>query len=311
MKRKLLLLVACMMAITLSAQTDDQNFGTDIIDHSEDTTEITTVDNIIKMQQEIYGRNSSVDHFIDVWGRRSYFNISYDNTTIKPEETIGTGVPEINGGRVPEFKSNWGVSLQLGRSYRLHKKAIANMVQFNIDYTYIDLSVNHFTAEGDGKKNLYDSREIYNPDNNQEELYHTPWNLEKYEACYSMTLGPSITIAPFNLANSRGLHYMKLNAYYHIGYGVSGILMPNKKEADKNTDEGNARYEKMSKNLKLDWGHGLTQSFGISLSWKVIGIGYERYWSALKYTPVTTDDFGDKTYKFSRFSNRVYIQFRM
>ncbi len=306
MKRQIITFMTVMSVMGALAQNvngDERQY----IDWSEDSTEIVTVADIIKEQQEVTSRNSTVKHFEDVWSRRSYINLSYNNTRLEPDEQIPTGM----GGIVPSFKSDWGASIQLGRSYRLHKKPIANTLQFNIDYTYIDLCVNHFKAENGSF--LYDSSNKIQQTNNNgrtDEYYHIPWNLEKYEANYSMALGPSLTIAPFNHTRARGLHYLKLNAYYHIGYGVSFMFMKNNEDVDQN-QSSDSDHANMKDNLKLMWGHGLTNSFGISLSWKVIGVGYEHRSSTMKYKSMNTKDFEDATYKFNSSTNRVFIQFRM
>ena len=278
------------------------------IDWSEDSTEIVTIKDIIKMQQRQTNRNATESHFEKVWGRKGYFNISFSNTKLIPQQTIETGFPSLNGGHVPEMKSNWGLSLQYGRSYRLHKIPIANMVNFNIDYTGLDLSVNHFKAAGSGK--LYDSNTKWDSDN----YFYIPWNLEKYEVNYAMSIGPSVTVAPFNLTNVSQLHFLKLNLYLHPGWHVSMLYMPNSEESDANT--GTARTEKenretMSDNLKMMWNHNFCFSWGLNLSWKTIGIGYEHRSRTVKYKSASSSDFGKEKYEFKVPDNRVYIQFRM
>ena len=300
MKRKIIVLITSVLALGASAQIVNGDERLQNIDWTEDSTEITTINDIINEQQDVSTRNSNVSHFEDVWSRRGYFNISFSNTTLDPVDKIPTG---LNGGVVPKYKSSWGAAIQLGRSYRLHKKPIANTLQFNIDYTYIDLGVNHFKAEGD---KCYDSREK-RKDN---KYYYIPWNLEKYEANYSMSLGPSMTIAPFNYVNSLGLHYLRLNFYYHIGYGVSFLYMLNDKDADMNELQ-DTDYKNMSDNMKLCWGHGLTNSFGLSLTWKFIGLGYEHQSRNIRYKSMNTKEFENETYKFDSSVNRFFIQFRM
>lgn len=288
-------------------------FGQDInqyqmsnIDLKEDSAEIVTIDDIVKTQQDISVRNLQESHFSDVWSRKSYINVSYNMTTLSPDQDILTGV---DGGSVPDYKSSWGASFQAGRSYALHKNPIANILQFNLDYTYIDLNVNHFDHVGDGT-NLYDSRAKITDDK-----YYTPWNLEKYDFNYGMAIGPSISIAPFTSAKSKGLHYVKFNLYYHIGYHVSLLYMINDENADANrnaTEKSDIQdYEKMKDNLKMDIGHGLINSFGFSVTWKAIGIGYEYRSAGVKYKSLTSNDFGSDNYKFKSSTNRVFIQFRM
>lgn len=304
MKRKIIVLITSVLALGASAQIVNGDERLQNIDWTEDSTEITTINDIINEQQDVSTRNSNVSHFEDVWSRRGYFNISFSNTTLDPADKIETGINDINNGIVPTYKSSWGAAIQLGRSYRLHKKPIANTLQFNIDYTYIDLGVSHFKAEGD---ECYDSHVKRNND----KYYYIPWNLEKYEANYSMSLGPSMTIAPFNYVNSLGLHYLRLNFYYHIGYGVSFLYMLNDKDADKNRLNQDTDYKNMSDNMKLCWGHGLTNSFGLSLTWKFIGLGYEHQSRNIRYKSMNTKEFEDETYKFDSSVNRFFIQFRM
>lgn len=305
MKKKMVLSVICLIALSAFGQSNDQDLLRNV-NWKEDSTEITTVNDIIKMQQDVTNKNYTETHFRKVWSRKSYLNLSYHPTTLTPDQIIPTGV---GSGIVPEFKSHWGASLQLGRSYALHKTPIANMAQFYIDYTYIDLGANHFKKEGDGK-NLYDSsKELTTSDGSK--CYYTPWNLEKYEASYGMALGPSISIAPFNITNLRGLHYMKLNAYYHIGYHCSLLWMQNDESADVNQSNEKGRHENMAKGTKLDLGHGLTQSFGFSLTWKVIGIGWEHRSTGVEYQSLSSSDYGKDKYKFKSGTNRFFIQFRM
>ena len=250
MKRKFIFIMTCLFSTAVFAQVENEDDKVSI-DWSEDTTEITTIKDIIKVQQQVTSRNATEQHFADVWGRRGYFNFSYNNTKLTPKDN---DYPNGQGGFVNEMKSDWGASIQYGRSYRLHKKPIANVATFNIDYTGIDLNVNHFKAEGEGK---YDSRDRHagEGDKKSDSFYTLPWNMEKYEVNYGMSLGPSLTLAPFNLLNGNGLHYIKFNVFYHIGYNVSMIYSPNDKKLDVNQSGADgyddASYKAMESNLKM------------------------------------------------------------
>ena len=312
MKRKFLTLAACLFAMMTFAQVENEDSRLANIDWKEDSTEVTTINDIINVQQELTSFNATGKHFQQVWAYRSYVNFSYNTTTLSPKETINTGFSDVNRGIVPEFKSDWGASLQVGRSYRLHKKPIANVAQFNIDYTGIDLNVNHYKAE-EGQY-LYDSS-VKNTKTDEAgketEYYNMPWNLEKYEANYGMTLGPSLTLAPFTYINVPALHHLKFNVFYHIGYHVSVLYMPNDDKADKNTDTKDEDHETMADNMKFQLGHGMINSFGVNMSWKAIGVGYEHRSGKLKYQSLNTKDFGKDKYDFNATTNRVYIQIRM
>ncbi len=314
MKKRLTLFMACFFAIQAFAQTENEDNRTANIDWTEDSTEVITIKDIVNQQQKVSVSHDIERHFLDVWGRRSYLNVSYNSTTLSPKGTVPTGV---NNGTVKDMKSDWGLSLQYGRSYRLHKTPVSNILQFCIDYTGIDLNVNHFKSVGD-PKGLYDSRNKIEvkQDYKTTSYFYTPWNMEKYEFNFGMSLGPSVTIAPFTSSDNRGLHYLKFNAFYHIGYHISLLYMPNDKDADLN-DGSDITYtskkdkEDMAENLKMEWGHGLIHSFGFNISWKVIGIGYEYRMASLKYKSMNTSSYGSEKYDFKSSTNRIYIQFRM
>jgi len=339
MKRKLSLLLACSLPLLAAAQEDKAATATDNIDWQEDTTEIVTVKDIIREQQAVTMRKTLGKHFHDVWEYRTYLDISYATMKLMPDEDIETGLGSngYNQGLVPDFKSKWGISLKWGRNYRLHKTAIANVAQFNIDYTWADLNLNVFEKEGEGDVTVYNSSVKFNPttkkqltleddldisDFNKGKFY-TPWNLKKYELNYGMALGPSLTLAPFTYTNVPELHFIKFNIYFHVGYHLSAILMKSNGEADANevkTDPASSTdylktakyqaYEKMANNAKIDWGHGLTKSFGFSVFWRFVGLGYENRSASVKYKSISTDDFGSEKSKFDTSLNRVYLQFR-
>lgn len=306
MKRKLIFILTCLLSTGVFAQVENDDNKV-VIDWSEDSTDITTIQDIIKVQQQVTNRNVTEQHFADVWGRRGYFNFSYNTTKLSPKGNYPNG---LDNSPVGELKSNWGASIQYGRSYRLHKKPIGNVALFNIDYTGIDLNVNHFEAIGNGTYKYNSSiKQTIKEDGKDNEYYNLPWNMEKYEVNYGMTLGPSLTLAPFNLLSGNGLHYIKFNIFYHIGYNISMIYSPNDKKLDEN--QSGEDFQAMESNLKMAWGHGMMQSFGFNISWKAIGIGFEHRSSTIKYKAVNTKDFGKNEYEFSSATNRISLQIRM
>lgn len=306
MKRKLIFILTCLLSTAVFAQVENDDNKV-VIDWSEDSTDITTIQDIIKVQQQVTNRNVTEQHFADVWGRRGYFNFSYNTTKLSPKGNYPNG---LDNGFVGELKSNWGASIQYGRSYRLHKKPISNVALFNIDYTGIDLNVNHFEAIGNGTYKYNSSiKQTIKEDGKDNEYYNLPWNMEKYEVNYGMTLGPSLTLAPFNLLSGNGLHYIKFNVFYHIGYNISMIYSPNDKKLDEN--QSGEDFQAMESNLKMAWGHGMMQSFGFNISWKAIGIGFEHRSSTIKYKAMNTKDFGKNEYEFSSATNRISLQIRM
>ena len=312
MKKRLLLFAACLSVLTAFAQVEKEDNRWSNLDMKEDSTEIVTIDDIIKEQQDVTSRNTREMHYASVWGRRGFFNIAYNKeATLTPWHPVETGYAPIAKGYFNGGKADWSFALQKGRNYPLHKKPIANTVQICLDYTGLDLSASHyFSAAG---QYLYDSSQKFDvtTDGKTKSYYYTPWNLEKYEATYGMSLGPSITIAPFNYVNFDGIHYMKINVYYHVGYQASVLYMLNNKSKDANQSGGASDYNAMAENLKLLWGHGLYKAYGASMSWKSIGVGFEKRTGDTKYQPLNTADFGKKTNGFKSNFTRFYIQFRM
>lgn len=256
----------------------------------------TSIDDIIKIQQQLTANVSEEKHFESVWSRKGYFNISYNSAKLEPKQDILTG---YGTEKVGTFKSDWGVGLQYGRNYNILKKAIANIVMINIDYTPLDLNVNHYkletpTSAPNGSDN--------------DGKYYLPWNSEKFEYNYGMNVGPSVTLAPFTKINNlRGLHFLKFNVYYHIGYHVSLLQYKIKKDE---TFPG-VTYDAMKDALKLAFGHGLTSAVGFNVSWKAIGVGYEVRWASLKYQSLDTNNFGKGKYKFDAPTSRVFLEIRL
>lgn len=287
MKRILLSTLALVCISLCYAQSEVEKAL--IIDNAEDTTRVNTITDIIALQEMVSKSNSTEVHFSKVWGRKTFFNLGYNMSgNLNPKDDIelgyeGEGAPKY----APEFKIKWGAMLQLGHSYTLHKGAIANIFQINLDYTYIDLNINHYEAEP--YAHLYDIND----------KSHLPWAANKYDLTYGMTLGPSITLAPFTLLKINHLHFLKFNVYYHLGYHAGLLLMDQKADGAKNGI--NFDY--------LSWGHGLSKTFGLSLSWKTIGIGWETRTYSPTYKKLSGEE-SDHKYKFNNVSNRIYLSIR-
>ena len=315
MKRKFVSFMVCLCAMTAFGQTAKDSTGVSAAD--QNIFEVPSIAQIIEEQQMVTTRLAKESHYRDVWGRRSYWDIAWASTWLEPKNALKSGFGDELVGK---YTSSWGISIKRGRNYRLHKTPIANLLQFNFDFNGVDLNVNHYKQ--DAGQYLYDSHNTKDGTAGSSDAeYYFPWKLEKYEANYGMSLGPSLTIAPFNSLDVMGLHYLKINVYYHIGYHISGIYAINDEHKDANQsgrkdDAGNdihtsSDYEKMKKNVKIAWGHGLINSFGFNISWKVIGLGYEHRSANIKYKALMTGDFGKDTYDFRSGSNRIYLHFRL
>lgn len=273
----------------------------EVIEEEEVYVGSSSLDDIINTQGRITQNVSTEKHFESVWSRKGYFNISYNSARLEPKATYNV---VYNNGKyvaLENMKSDWGAGIQWGRNYSILRSPIANMVMINIDYTPLDFNANHYKkAEG---QYLFDSSD------KQDNSLELPWNAEKFEFDYGMNVGPSITLAPFTkLNNLNGLHFLKFNVYYHIGYHVSLLYFMPKKEQDKTPSTFDDINSVAS---KLCFGHGLTNAVGFNVSWKAIGIGYEMRWANLDYKSFNTGDFGKTTYKFKAPTSRVYLDLRL
>lgn len=308
-------IIAASMACACTAQAQDIN-SIPNLDLEEDSTGVASVSDIVKMQQEVLSNKQAGKHFQNVWKRRSFFNMSWTESKMKYKGDKKTG------NDIDDFKSDWGVTLQSGTNYRLHKKPIAKMINIALDYSWLNLNVNHIKdADHEDGEFLYNSKKrnvVPGESGKTDEYYVYPWKLEKYEANYGMTLGPSITIAPFVPLGVKQLDYLKIQAYYHIGYSASFLYTLNKEELDQNqttilTGDNRDAYESyttMKDNLKLQWGHGMTSTFGFNIFWKRVGIGYERTTGTFKYKNFNTKDFGRDKTKFTNEYSRIYLTIR-
>lgn len=325
MKKELTTMLLSMFAAAVMAQETNGDNRLANIDWQEDSVEITTIKDIIRTQQAVTSRSATSAHFAKVWSKRGYFNAAYHTkATLTPQSPIPTGVSGYNGGQVPKFETNWGASIMAGKNIKLHKP-IANTLQFNLDFTGVDLSVNHYNAENSGKF-IYNSdannrREVTNEDGSVDKYYYMHWNLEKYEISYGMNLGPSLTIAPFtHVSGANGLHFLKFNVYYHVGYNAAFMLMKGKIESDVQfalLPIGTSAYKNAKEELEqrnenqFVVGHGLYQTMGFNMTWKRIGFGFEHRWGALKYKNVAAkSEYGSDTYKFNASANRIYLTYR-
>ena len=122
----------------------------------------------------------------------------------------------------------------------------------------------------------------------------------------STTVCPSVRLSPSH-RSSKGVHFFKLNIYFHIGYAASIITILNSSANDVGTD---ASYRKKMSGTSFDFGHGLYTSFGINLSWKAIGAGFEQRNGKLDCFSLNKEIYGSEHYDLSMALPRVYLNFR-
>lgn len=275
-----------------------------VINAEEDPANVTTIADIIRSQESDKG--TSVHSFYPcdkVSTKNSYINIGYNITNLVPKYEINLGT-NYNYDLAPHFNGDWGVSMQIGHRYQLHRSPVANILWFNIDATYADLTFNHYKAEAGDR--LYNSSQTWShtsDDGTTKDYYFLPWCLEKYETDFGMSVGPSITLDPFRGKESLG--NLTFNVFYHIGYHASLMWIQN--DLSKDEYQGTASNP-INDNIKLLWGHGFMNSFGLNVNWRQIGLGVEKRYGYLNYQSLQQEVFGSNKYKFIDDSMKFYFQ---
>ena len=141
----------------------------------------------------------------------------------------------------------------------------------------------------------YDSRHTFRVEDSVDEYQYVPWGSEMYSFAYAMHLGPAITVAPLTpLENVQAAH-LRLQAYFTIGYRIGLFWM-----------RGN---ERVSGSSKILWGHGLTTNWGLRISWRNIGLGYEVIHGNYTIKSAEKKIYGNEKFKFSETSKRVTLSY--
>lgn len=321
MKKKIfLLLLALPLAVQGFAQTDDS--AVQNIDFEEDTTQTNSLKDIIAMQELVFEKNYRSKTIQSVWKHKKFLSLSYAGTTLSGKN-IALYDPEINEvtGQSAKYKSDWGLALKRSQVLAFHKKPIAEMLSFGLEYSFFDISFNHFSKD---KDMLYNSDITYKEETDDDDDYiyggeadndphYLPWGSDMYNIAYAIHLGPSITLAPFTKLNSPGLALIRLQGYFTVGYRASLLWMNGDSDQDVN-QKGSTGFDKnhfdaVDKSSKITIGHGLVTTWGIRLNWKNIGIGYEVTSGKYNYQSLEKSIYGSKKYKFTDTSHRISISY--
>lgn len=271
-------------------------------DNQEDTTEVSTLAGLLAQKQKVTSHSNEKEHFNAVWKKTKTFDFNYTTTTMTPKfnDNAGRGV-----NLDEKYESDWAFTLSRTKSFNIHKP-IANMLKFSIDWRGFQLNVNHFKVSKNAAGFAYDSQVETDNIGTDNEKYKYPWNLEKYEASYAMGVGPSITIAPFVPLHKDKLDFFRINAYYHFNYSAAVVYSQNDKKLDAN-GTNTSLASRFDKAVKLQWGHGYGTTFGFSVSYKTVGVGYEKRTVTREYQPIGAELENSKS-KFEFAQSNVYLR---
>lgn len=130
-------------------------------------------------------QTEAVENNRAIWKDRSkYFNLSYVKQTLSPDIA---GWEKLGGS---ELKSDIGAALVWGKTYYLHRKPLARMIKFGLDWSWMDFNYAQYKLEDYD----FETGELYSEKAHQLE--------------YGMQIGPSVTINP--------IHHLKVSAYFRV-----------------------------------------------------------------------------------------------
>lgn len=178
-------------------------------------------------------------------------------------------------GDSPKQKSNYGVSFNVGRTFYVHKKPIANMLRFGIDATWFDLTYTNydykhapFTEFDEAKKS------------------------QTHELEAGMQIGPSFTINPVSRLTVHG--------YFRFAPSFTGFYTDD--DAFDDHDKFHGAYAPY-------WVTGGSVSYG------TIGVGIEARFGNAKMEsvliPPTKDDNSTKKETLKNSGLRIYLKFNL
>lgn len=189
-KNLLLLLFFAACGNLLFAQADNSSENS-----MEESDSLKMV--VQQLQDQIGERDAELQEMKEaqryekVWGnRKKYMNLGYC-------------MMNLDGMPVPESK--FGFSYAIGRTYYLHKKPIAGMIKFGLDFSYLDVTFASFDNSNGKGISIGGDEESMEID------------LKRNYLDYTMQIGPSVTVNPVD--------ELKVSAYGRFAPSASFITM--------------------------------------------------------------------------------------
>lgn len=312
MKKKFfLLLLALPMAICGTAQTDDSHVGA--IDFEEDTTHVTSLKDILEVQDLAFEKSYRSNIISAVWKRKKFFSVSFLSSSLSGDNVW---LYDPASGKMNEqpakYKTDWGIAIKRSQVAAFHKKPIGGVLSFGLEYSPFDISVNHYSKDKDMQYNssLLRPADEENTTINDEHHY-MPWGSEMYTFSYGIHVGPSITVAPFARLKSPGAAHIRLQTYFTVGYRATFMLMSSDDKQDVNYGVPSQKnnFEVVSESNKLSWAHGLVLTWGVRLNWKGIGIGYELSNGGYTFKSLEKKIYGPYGTKFTESTSRISLTY--
>ena len=163
---------------------------------------------------------------------KKYINFGYVSQKISAEEQLA------------EFKSDFGAFYSSGKTYFVHPKPIANLINIGIDVTFFDATYAKFSNEG-----MYSYED---PETGETITEQGTWDMHKAEL--GLQVGPSVHVT------------------IPEGPSVSGYL------------RYAPAYSMMYEDDEFSGGFGSLFTSGLTLNYKVFGVGVESRWGKAKHS---------------------------
>lgn len=245
------------------------------------------VDSLMALQEH------KEQEFVDMkrWARTSWFNLSYS-------------LQKINSDLYrTELQPDYAFGLTFGRTYYLHKKPLANMIRFALNWSYLDLNMAQYSIpysdriDEDGSTSITDgvyenSSDIYMGGNRVPDFIEDIYDDDdddnasaQYKIEAGMQFGPSIWVNPIG--------DLMIQAYFHYAPTFSILL-----------DDELSYYSSYASFFNS----------GVTLSYKAIGFGLEARWGTSTYSQEVyneaLEDFETQNMKWKTKGMRVFLSFR-
>lgn len=169
------------------AQSDDINLN--------NNSEVDSLKMVVQqMQSQMDEKDAAITEmenekrYEKVWGqKRKYTNLGYC-------------IMNLDG--MPSPKSKYGFCFSMGKTYNLHKKPLAGMIMFGIDFSYLDMTFASFNNEDGHGLSFGENLDI---------------DLKRNYIDYTLQVGPSVSVNPIG--------EMKISAYGRFAPSVAIVTM--------------------------------------------------------------------------------------
>lgn len=282
--KKILLTVIAMTSFVAGFAMEGigQYYGTISGNSTNDTTSVMSLEQIIAQESKSKSDKDYAEGLFSTWGKETYLNLIYNTSHKMSSDEF----PSTTGEFSNEFEPKFGMGLQWGHTFNFHRMPVGSVVFFGLNFTWMDLNFNKF-----------DKSETPVGYTQGEQVRNLPWHNEKMTIGYGMSAGPAVTFYPFTQLRNSGANKLRLQLYFHVGYGVQAAIVKDGIIKDGDVKNG------------FGLGHGLFTSYGASLSWDFIGVGFEmRNDSKLKYK-VTESTYDTGSMNMKEKTGRLYLQF--